>query len=187
MTKHHSTKDKLAWTASKLFQEKGYEGVGLSEILTNAKLPKGSLYHHFQKGKADLAMAAASYASREMLRVIDDAFVPAKTYDDGMTTLFFKCAKLFDIMGKWNGCPISGTLLSGPRNPAFRDLSDKIFDAWITRVAEHAQKFGIEEQDATDRATHLFVALQGGWTLARARQSSDVLRDMPKFLRGPSA
>ncbi|WP_298293516.1 TetR/AcrR family transcriptional regulator [uncultured Litoreibacter sp.] len=183
MTKKHSTKDKLAWTASKLFQEKGYEGVGLSEILTNAKLPKGSLYHHFQKGKSDLAMTAASYASREMMRIIDDAFVPAKTYDDGMTTLFFKCAKLFDLMGKWNGCPVSGILLSGPRNPSFQDLSNSIFDTWITRIAEHAQKLGVDETEAQDRATHLFITLQGGWTLARAQQSSDVLRQIPSYLK----
>lgn len=187
MTKQHSTKDRLAWTAARLFQEKGYEGVGLSEILSNAKLPKGSLYHHFQKGKSDLAMAAATFASREMLRIIDDAFVPAKTYEDGMTTLFFKCAKLFDLMGKWNGCPVSGILLSGPRNGAFRELSEAIFNDWIARVATHAQKLGLPEPEAQDRATHLFVVLQGGWDLARARQSSDVLREMPKFLRAAPA
>ncbi len=98
-----STKDKLAWTAAKLFQERGYDGVGLSEILKSARVPKGSLYHHFSKGKSDLALAAAQFASREMLRIIDDAFAPATSYKDGMTTLFFKCAKLFDLMGKWNG------------------------------------------------------------------------------------
>ena len=54
-----STKDKLAWTAAKLFQEKGYNGVGLTEILTTAGTPKGSLYHHFPNGKADLALEAA--------------------------------------------------------------------------------------------------------------------------------
>ncbi len=182
MRKQHSTKDRLAWTAARLFQEKGYEGVGLSEILSNAKVPKGSLYHHFQKGKSDLALAAANFASREMLRIIDDAFVPAEDYETGMTTLFHKLAKLFDILGKWNGCPVSGILLSGANNTIFRELSEAIFDSWITRTQQHAIRLGIPEDEAKDRATHLFVVLQGGWDLARAKQSSDVLRGLPKFL-----
>ncbi len=182
MAKNRTTKDKLAWTAAKLFQEKGYEGVGLSEILANAKVPKGSLYHHFQKGKSDLAIAAADFASREMLRVIDDAFVPAPDYETGLTTLFHKLAKLFDLMGKWNGCPISGTLLTGAQNAVFRQLSEQIFETWITRISQHAIRLGIPENEAEDRATHLFVTLQGGWTLARARSSSDVLRTLPRYL-----
>lgn len=182
MRKEHSTKDRLAWSAAKLFQEKGYEGVGLSEILRNAKVPKGSLYHHFQKGKSDLALAAAQFASREMLRIIDDAFVTAPDYQTGMTTLFHKLAKLFDLMGKWNGCPVSGILLSGAQNKMFRELSESIFDSWITRTEQHAIRLGIPQEEAKDRATHLFVVLQGGWDLARAKQSSDVLRGLPKYL-----
>ncbi len=177
-----STKDKLAWTAAKLFQERGYDGVGLSDILKSARVPKGSLYHHFRQGKSDLALAAAQFASREMLRIIDDAFLPAKTYKDGMTTLFFKCAKLFDLMGKWNGCPVSGILLNGAYNPMFRETSEHIFDSWIERVTAHATRLGLSENDAKERATHLFVVLQGGWDLARARQNSDELRRLPKLL-----
>jgi AcrR family transcriptional regulator len=44
--------------AIRLFQERSYHGVGLSEILAEANAPKGSLYHHFPGGKAQLAVAA---------------------------------------------------------------------------------------------------------------------------------
>ena len=117
-----------------------------------------------------------------MLRIIDDAFTPAPDYQTGLTTLFHKLAKLFDLMGKWNGCPVSGILLSGAQNPMFRELSESIFDSWITRTEHHARRLGIPEEEVSDRATHLFVVLQGGWDLARARGSSDVLRDLPKYL-----
>lgn len=177
-----ATPDRLAQSAARLFQEKGYEGVGLSEILKAAQAPKGSLYHHFRNGKSDLALAAAHFASREMLRIIDDAFRPAETYKDGMTTLFHKSAKLFDIMGKWNGCPVSGILLNGSPNPMFRKTSEMIFNAWIERVKEHGERLGLSEEEAETRATHLFVVLQGGWDLARARGDSNVLRGLPQLL-----
>ena len=54
------TKDRLILAAATLFRTRGYHGVGLADVLAEAKAPKGSLYHHFPNGKSDLALAAAS-------------------------------------------------------------------------------------------------------------------------------
>lgn len=59
MTEEPSTRDRLVQAATRLFRQRGYDGTGLTEILTEAGVPKGSLYHHFPEGKADLACAAA--------------------------------------------------------------------------------------------------------------------------------
>ena len=177
-----STKEKLAWTAAKLFQEKGYNGVGLSEILAAAGVPKGSLYHHFPDGKRDLALEAAAFAHREMTRIIDDAFETAPDYRAGATTLFHKLAKLFELMGKHTGCPITHILFSGPDEDEFRAQSAAYFDAWTTQIAGHAMRFGAKREEAHAMAEHLFVVLQGGWTLARAHKDSDRLRGMVSML-----
>ena len=177
-----STKDKLAWTAAKLFQEKGYNGVGLSEILAAAGLPKGSLYHHFPDGKRDLALEAAAFAHRETTRIIDDAFADAPDYRTGATTLFYKFAKLFELMGRHTGCPISHILFSGPDEEEFRMRSSEYFDAWTAQIAAHAVRLGEPPEQATAMAEHLFVVLQGGWTLARAHKDSDRLRGMVALL-----
>ncbi|MGD9864998.1 MAG: TetR family transcriptional regulator, partial [Pseudodonghicola sp.] len=58
-----SSRDRLIRAASGLFRRRGYAGVGVSEILTVAELPKGSLYHHFPGGKRELAEAATLWAS----------------------------------------------------------------------------------------------------------------------------
>ena len=57
------TKDRLIHAAATLFRTRGYHGVGLADVLADAKAPKGSLYHHFPNGKSDLALAAATWAS----------------------------------------------------------------------------------------------------------------------------
>lgn len=49
---------RLIRVAAELFRKRGYHGVGLSELLTAAKAPKGSLCHHFPDGKSDLAPAS---------------------------------------------------------------------------------------------------------------------------------
>lgn len=54
----HPTRERILRAAIRLFQQRGYHGVGLTEILSEAHAPKGSLYHHFPQGKAQLAVAA---------------------------------------------------------------------------------------------------------------------------------
>jgi TetR/AcrR family transcriptional repressor of lmrAB and yxaGH operons len=52
------TRERILRAAIRLFQQRGYHGTGLSEILADADAPKGSLYHHFPHGKAQLGVAA---------------------------------------------------------------------------------------------------------------------------------
>ncbi len=180
--KPRSTKDRLVRSAANLFRTRGYHGVGLSDLLADANAPKGSLYHHFPDGKADLAVAAATWASDEMLRVFAASFAEAATFRDGATTLCFKLAKLFDLAEHWDACPIASTLFEGPDNSTFRDLAQNLYDGWIAEIHDHAGRFGMTQDEAQVASEHLFILLQGGWMLARARRSSDILRNLPQFL-----
>lgn len=183
-----STRDKLAWTAITLFQERGFNGVGLNEILSEAGLPKGSLYHHFPNGKSDLALAAAAIAHTEMIRIIDDAFQDADTYRSGAKTLLHKHAKLFEIMGKNKGCPISDILFGGPNKDEFHKQCATYFDAWMDRIADHARRLGETPEEAKSQAERLFVMLQGGWTLARVKKDGDVIRNLADLMfKDPSS
>lgn len=176
------TKERLIRSAANLFRKRGYNGVGLSDLLSDAHAPKGSLYHHFPNGKSDLAVAAATWASDHMLRLIAVCFDDARSFDEGVTTLCFKLAKLFDQTDHWDACPIGSTLFEGPDNTAFRDLAERLYDGWIAEAQCHAQRFGQEEAEAAKTAEHMFILIQGGWLLARARRSSDVLRRLPEAL-----
>ncbi len=173
-----TTRDKLAWAAAKLFQEKGFHGVGLNEILASAGLPKGSLYHHFPNGKVDLALEAAAFTHRETTRIIDDAFRDARDFPDGARTLLHKMAKMFEIMGSYTGCPITSILFAGPEYEVFCEKSAEYFECWITQMTAHAERLGCDPVQARVEGEKAFHTLQGGWTLARARRDSDVMRNL---------
>ena len=179
-----STRERLVTTAAALFRQKGYHGTGLTEILDAAKAPKGSLYHHFPDGKQDLALAAAEWASRGMLQIIADSFLPANDYRNGAATLCHKLAKFYDIAEGWNGCPVSHALFDGPLNETFRRKADQIYSTWTAAIAEHAVRLGEDPDAAADKSETLIMSIQGAWVLARARQTSDVLRQIPKRLFG---
>lgn len=174
-----STKDRLIRAASDLFRQRGYAGVGVAEILSAAHAPKGSLYHHFPNGKADLAMAAATWASDGMLRLIAASFEEAETFQDGARTLCHKLARLFDKSGNWDACPVTTALFDGPENTVFRDHSAHLLEGWITEVTHHATRLGADAETAQRLSEHFFVLLQGGWSLARLRKDADSLRNLP--------
>ncbi len=175
-----TTREKLAWAAAKLFQEKGFHGVGLSEVLAATGLPKGSLYHHFPNGKVDLALEAAAFTHREMTRIIDDAFVAASDFDHGACTFFFKLARMFEVMGNHTGCPITSILFAGPDYEAFRAKSATYFEEWIAAMAGHGERLGLPPDAARAEAEQVFHLMQGAWTLARAQADSDVMRDLAR-------
>ncbi len=177
-----TTRDRLIATAAHLFRRNGYHATGLSELLSAAQVPKGSLYHHFPDGKSDLAIAAADWTAAQFIRVMDDAFTPAPDFRQGATTLCFKLAKLFDLLEAADACPISALLFDGPEGEPFRTHADATFNRLTRHLAAHGTRLGLPVQTATDQAELLVVAIQGAWTIARARRSSDLLRALPARL-----
>lgn len=185
MSDEPSTRDRLVQAATRLFRQRGYDGTGLTEILTDAGVPKGSLYHHFPDGKADLACAAADWTASEIIRVIDDSFRGAPDWRHGVTTFCYKMAKLFDILNSADACPIFGLLFEGPDHDRFRAQAEQSFDRIIAAAARYGQTLGMTPDAAHDAAETFIIGFQGSWTLARTRRKSDVLRGLPKRLYGP--
>ena len=178
MQDERSTRDRLVTTAATLFRRKGYHATGLAEVLAKARVPKGSLYHHFPDGKAGLAMAAADWTADILLRIIDDAFNPAPGFVEGAAHLCAKLAKLFQLAEDTNTCPISALMFDGPESPAFRGHAERVFQRLIDRVADHAQRLGLPRAEAEARAETLLIAVEGAWTLARARRKPEVLHTL---------
>jgi TetR/AcrR family transcriptional regulator, lmrAB and yxaGH operons repressor len=182
MTQDLSTRERLIVTAAQLFRRNGYHATGLAELLTSAQVPKGSLYHHFPDGKADLAIAAADWVATEYMRIMDDAFGPAPDFVQGATTLCFKLAKLFDKMQAINACPLTAMLFDGPEGEPFRQHAKAAFARLTDHMAAHGVRLGLPPAVATDKAELLIMAIQGVWTIARAQGDATALRKLPRRL-----
>ncbi|PRY93678.1 TetR family transcriptional regulator [Hasllibacter halocynthiae] len=175
-----TTRERIAREAALLFQRKGFHGTGMADVLAAAGVPKGSLYHHFPNGKADLALAAADWASGSLLGIVEDAFASATRWDDGVATLSHKLAKLFEESGRWAGCPITSTLFTNEEDERSRAATAAHLDRWTEAVARHAARMGCDDPAA--RAEGMWMAVQGAWTLSRVRRTGDPLRRVPRLL-----
>lgn len=187
MTDEPGTRARLINSATRLFRQRGYDGTGLAEILSEAGVPKGSLYHHFPEGKADLACAAADWTASEIIRVIEDSFRAAPDWRHGVTTFCYKMAKFFDLLNNADACPIFGLLFEGPDQEKFRTHAERAFNRIIAAAASHGETLGLPPETAHEAAETFMIGFQGSWTLARMRRDSAVLRSVPKRLYGPPA
>ena len=66
MKKGEESRQRLIECAAELFWKNGYSATGISEILKQTGLPKGSFYFYF-KSKDDLAIAVTEYYQKILL------------------------------------------------------------------------------------------------------------------------
>ena len=70
-----TTRGALIAAARRLFAERGYAAVGTEEIVREAGVTRGALYHHFE-GKRDLLEAAYEQIESELATDLAERFVP---------------------------------------------------------------------------------------------------------------
>ncbi|WP_420005669.1 TetR/AcrR family transcriptional regulator [Arenibacterium sp. LLYu02] len=183
---HSDTREKLVRTASKLLRRKGFDGVGLKEILDAAQLPKGSLYYHFPGGKAELAEAATRWAGGWVEDVVSTCFYEARSFAEGAVGLCDTFVHLIETQNCVEACPVLSILQATTVDPALRRVSNEVHAGWTACITRHAERLG--EPDPESAAFSLQVKLQGAWVFAFAQQSADPFRRLSSELQteGPS-
>lgn len=171
------TRARLLAAAARLFQEKGYAATGLNEILTRAGAPKGSLYHHFPGGKAELGAAAMRGAGgllRETLRArraaASDAAGAVQAFADDL-------AGWLEGSDFTRGCPVATVALEqSPGEGALADAIRGAFSRTVDLLTEIICEDGASPDQARALATTALAALEGAMILARVDQSAAPVR-----------
>lgn len=100
----HDTREHLLATGEKLCMQKGFTGMGLSELLKTAEVPKGSFYHYFRSKEAfGVAMLERHYAAYH-LRLATLLESGAGNYRDRVLTYYQETLNQFCQHGSISGC-----------------------------------------------------------------------------------
>jgi AcrR family transcriptional regulator len=133
------TREALVAAARRLCARDGFDGTGTEQIVAEARVTRGALYHHF-RDKADLFRAVMAEAAGDVAqRLIDeqlaaDAASPLDDIRDGVSAFLDVC-----IGGDFQRI----VLVDGPRvlgADAWEDLVDRygrgILEEWLNRAAQ---------------------------------------------------
>ncbi|WP_321489386.1 helix-turn-helix domain-containing protein [uncultured Hyphomonas sp.] len=170
-------REALLAASVRLFRQKGYAATGLAEILAESGAPKGSLYHYFPGGKAEIGAEAVALAGNTVAHTLEELAAEA----DGPGELM---ARYLDLMAGWmaasdfrDGSPITTTLLETvPEHEAIRQAGADAFDAWAGVLTESAVAAGIPLARAESLARFAISALEGALIQCRVAGNAAPLR-----------
>jgi TetR/AcrR family transcriptional regulator, transcriptional repressor for nem operon len=169
------TRDRILETASRLFQERGVDGVGVDEIMRESGLTHGGFYAHFAN-KEDLVEQACIRAIDAKLDELHE-FMTALDDDEA----FEKYARRFlkgDPRVDSPACPMA---MLGPEI-ARREHIQK---AYAQRIRKLIAKVAKELDSSREDAVLILAALVGGTVLAAQTNSDAALaRQIINAVRG---
>ena len=157
--------------AAPVFNERGYAGASMSELMAATGLEKGGLYNHFGSKEA-LALAAFDYS----IERITDAFVRAQRGKEGLDRLL----AVVSAFSRWydrpvipGGCPIMNTAIEcDDTNPELAAHAREAMESWhrlIGSIVKEAKARGEIEADVDpyELAAVVTSTLEGALMLSR--------------------
>ncbi|MGH1349636.1 MAG: TetR/AcrR family transcriptional regulator [Methyloligellaceae bacterium] len=173
MPRKSDAKEKLIKTAARLFRQRGYHAVGLTEILDESGAPKGSFYHHFPEGKDELAEHCLRYSSGRLVNSIDEAFENARSFNDGVQAMTKAIGYWFKESNYELGCPIATVILeTTPQSERIQQTAQEIYKGWVSVIKKHAARLGETSfENNNDKAEAVILAFEGAWVLSRIQRS----------------
>jgi len=171
------TRDRLVFSAMKLFGEKGYLSTSVQDILREAGANAGSLYHFFPTKQDVLVAVLDMYRQGIEPMLLQPAW---QGVDDPIE-------KIFALLGAYRGmlestdclygCPIGSIALElHEPDPPVRELLSKNFDGWVDHVERCLVEAGERlPADLDRRALAVFVltTMEGGVMQSRTHRNLD--------------
>ena len=174
-----ATRTALVAVARELFAQRGYSGVGTEEIVQQAGVTRGALYHHF-RGKEDLLRAVLHDLARELaeasataalkqsdqwkqILAATDAFLDACT-DPAIQRIMMTDAP--SVLG-WD---------------EWREIDTQYGLGLVKASLENAMETGLIERQPVDPLAHLIVGAldEAAMYIARADDVRRARREMGK-------
>jgi TetR/AcrR family transcriptional regulator, lmrAB and yxaGH operons repressor len=157
----------LIESAATLFRRQGYAATGLNQILDDAGVKAGSLYHHFPRGKQQLAAAVvdtAGAAIEQLLRRLLAGGRPVADIVDRWIDLL-SAALAGD---QRDGCPIEPIATESVNaSPLVRAASARAFQGWSAAIEDRLNSEGWSDVDAEAVAIAVISLIEGALILSR--------------------
>jgi TetR/AcrR family transcriptional repressor of lmrAB and yxaGH operons len=169
MAKLSTAKADLIDAAVELFAVRGYEGVGVAEMLETAGAPRGSLYFHFPGGKEEIAVEAVRRFGEDGAQRFRALAETDVTLDQFIERVFKTVAKDAKEKGFNVACPLIAVAADVSR--AQGDLGAAVHEAfasWEQEIVTAAMHRGVNARDAADFASALVTALEGATVLSKS-------------------
>jgi len=172
MSKAQETKTRILEQAAALFNQQGYAGSSMSDLMRVTGLQKGGIYNHF-RSKDELALEAFDFAVHCVQQKFMGALKGKRHAVDRLIAIICVYEHMLDDPPVEGGCPILNTAVeSDDAHPALRERAQLAMNAWrvlIQRIVHQGIKRGElhSKVDADTVATILIATIEGAVMLSK--------------------
>src|SRR2546425_12224814 len=143
--------------AVSLIRTRGVNATSFSDVLAESGAPRGSIYHHFPKGKEQLAGDAVRWTSK---RVLAHQRTCRATTPEGVLDCFIDMWRQVVLAsGGAAGCVVAGVAIDTvAADRARMEVVRATFRSWVALLAEQLVAVGVRGR----RASRIALATVGG-------------------------
>jgi AcrR family transcriptional regulator len=171
-------------SAAVLIRERGAHSTAISDVLAHSGAPRGSAYHYFPGGRAQLLCEAVDFASDHVARRISRAATGLDVLDEviaGFRTQLMESEYRA-------GCPVVAVAVeagdSGKAdNAAVLERAGAAFTRWTDLIAQRLSDDGVAADRAAELSMFVTAAIEGAVVIARATRDVGPLDSTHRQLR----
>jgi AcrR family transcriptional regulator len=175
-------KKRMIRSAAALFRQHGYSGTGFRDVIAHSRAPRGSIYHHFPGGKAQLGAETVRSVGEWVGAGLDELA------DRGDPITMVKA-----LVASWRhtlvesefraGCPIVAVAAEHhPESPELADAAAAAFARWQKPLTASLRNAGVRPTKARRLAALITASVEGAIILGRATRSTEPLDNVGKEL-----
>ena len=172
MSKGARTREQIVERAAALFNQHGYHGASISDVMKATGLEKGGIYRHFSS-KEELALAAFAYAADKMKERFTTALAGKEGALERLRAIISVYARIPADPPVPGGCPIlNAAVESDDDNPELKAEAQRVLNGLkqaLRTIIRNGQERGELRSDLDVEAfTHVFIGqLEGAVMLAK--------------------
>jgi TetR/AcrR family transcriptional regulator, transcriptional repressor for nem operon len=172
MSKAAATKAEIIHQAAVLFNQRGYAGASIADVMQATGLKKGGIYNHFAS-KDELAIAAFDYAVQLIQQRYAIALRGKRSAPQRLNTIIHTFCDGATDQTIPGGCPILNTAIdSDDTHPALRQRAQQAMDHW-SALLHKILRWGIEHGelhptvDPATSASMIIATLEGALMMTK--------------------
>lgn len=175
-----TTRDRMILSTAMLLREHGLSGTSVRDVIEHSGAPRGSIYHHFPGGKAEMVEAAVDWAGD----TVTTAIRTMSQRDPGTAIREFVAfwQVVLESSDYRAGCPVVAVAAENGDDPEedarLAQATARAFTGWSEALSEGLEQAGYESRRAKALATTIVAAIEGAVVLCRAERSSRPLKDV---------
>ncbi len=170
-----------------VFRQYGYEGATLAKLSEATGLGRASLYHHFPKGKEEMAASVLDYLNQGLQ---ENILTPLHSDRPPADRIRAMNKKIDAFYHQGEQACLLALLSVGEAHDLFQRQIQQALELWINSLAQVAIEAGVNPKTAYQRAEDAVLQIQGALVLSRGLNNTAifkrVLNRLPEMLLSSS-